>query len=376
KSSDIPSQTSRKPTVITVPTYEEVEANVPKPLYISPLPKPLKPIPPPEPIPGATVLLRACAARLDKERWHSSSNPKSAPTWEEYIKLYNHSTGSVIRSSIRRNTDKTTDKTVPNFKRVFIRRWFDKDRQNDSDEDSIDGNDDECFTEPNEKYPNDTNDFDHPIELDKEYPNDINDFGHPIELDEEYPNDTSDFGRPIEVDENGFTNNVSIIQKNNDIRVDDFSDHTDFRDKPYSNSLQEIQEENDYYDEHFDRSSRDDEPPNKRKKLICDTNHTVIPNSYDDNVESIEQINDAEHETILKKTQLAVTPDMDFFERLKILAPEAAAVYHEMEVVEESIDTDQANTHRVKNPYDKKAWFGKDTEKFYKVSNKDQKSFE
>ncbi|CAG8822413.1 21061_t:CDS:1, partial [Racocetra persica] len=309
-------QTSRKPTVITVPTYEEVEANVPKSLYISPLPRPLKPIPPPEPIPGATVLLRACAARLDKERWHSSSNPKSAPTWEKYIRLHNHSTGSVMRSSIRRNTgnlvkkrittlqtfdntDKTTDKTVPNFKRVFIRRWFDKDKQNDNDEDSIDGNDDECFIEPNEKYPNDTNDFDHPVELDKEYPNDINDFGHPIELDEENPNDTSDFDRPIEVDENGFTNNTSIIQKNNDIRVDDFSDHTDFRDKPYSNSLQEIQEENDYCDEHFDRSSRDgDELPNKRKRLIYETSNTVIPNSCDDNVESIEQINDAEHEII------------------------------------------------------------------------------
>ncbi|CAG8467288.1 21447_t:CDS:2 [Dentiscutata erythropus] len=43
---------------------------------------------------------------------------------------------------------------------------------------------------------------------------------------------------------------------------------------------------------------------------------------------------------------------MDFFERLKILASKAAAVYHEMEVVEESTDTDQVNACRVKTPYD------------------------
>ncbi|CAG8660752.1 12009_t:CDS:2, partial [Cetraspora pellucida] len=256
KSFDLLSQSSRKPTVITIPTYEEVEANVPKPEYKSPHPKPLKPIPPPEPIPGATVLLRACATRLDKERWHSSSNPKSAPTWEEYIKMYNHSTSSVIRSSVRRDVGNLVKKRI---------------------------------TTPQ----------------------------------------TSD--------------------------------------KSYSNSSQEIQE-NDYCDEHSDRGSRDgDEPPNKRKILIYDTNHTEISNSCDDNVETIEQINDTEHEIIRKKTQLTITSDMNFFERLKILAPEAAAVYHEMEVIEESIDTDQPNTRRVKNPYDKKAWFGKDTEKFYKL---------
>ncbi|CAG8670262.1 10244_t:CDS:2, partial [Dentiscutata erythropus] len=453
KSFDIPRQASRKPTVITVPTYEEIEANVPKPVYELPPPKPLKPIPPPEPIPGATILARACAGRLDKEQWYNQSNPKSAPTWEEYIKMCDQSTRNIICSSIRQDCQDTDnlakkrlrmpdnkDKTKSNFKIAFIKKWCGE-NQNDSDEDSIDENDDVCLIEPNEKYPinindfdhpieldkeypNDINDFDHPIELDKEYPNDINnfdhpieldkecpndinDFDHPIELDKEYPNDIDDFGHPIELDiehsndtrnidhpieldiehsndtrninhhieveDNEFMNNASIIQKNNEIYAEDFSDRTSFGYKPYSGSSQESQEENDDYDELSNRDFRDgDEPPNKRQILTYDSNYTQAQDCNDDNVESIEYISDTENDAMrlrrrIKKTQLTITPDMDFFERLKIIAPEAAALYHEMEIVEESVDTDQANTSRVKTPYDNKIWFGKDTEKFYKL---------
>ncbi|CAG8467269.1 21446_t:CDS:2 [Dentiscutata erythropus] len=81
-----------------------------------------------------------------------SSNPKTAPTWEEHIKMCNQSTRSIIRSSIRRDTDNltknnqrmpyNTDKTESNFK------------------DSVDENGDECLIEPNEKYPININDFD------------------------------------------------------------------------------------------------------------------------------------------------------------------------------------------------------------------------
>ncbi|CAG8735269.1 17785_t:CDS:2, partial [Gigaspora rosea] len=369
KSFDTSRQTSRKPTVITVPTYEEVEPNVPKPTYKLPPPKFLKPIPPPEPIPGATVLSRACAGRLDKD---SPSNPKSAPTWEEYTKMCNQSTRSIILSSIcrdHRDTDNLAKKrprmpdnmgkTESNFKIAFIKKWCDGDNQNDSDEDSIDENGN---VEPNEKYPNNINDFDHPVELDREYPNDINDFDHPIELDTEYPNDSRSFDHPIEVDDSEFMNNFS-----------DFSGRTNFGDKLYSGSSQESQEENDDYDEHSNQDLRNgDEQPNKRQRLIYDSDYTQTPDSNDDNVESTEYISDTEHEAIrlrrrIKKTQLMITPNMDFFERLKILAPEAAALYHEMEIVEESTDTDQANTSRTKTPCDNKMWFGKDTEEFYKL---------
>ncbi|CAG8773262.1 579_t:CDS:1, partial [Dentiscutata heterogama] len=85
-------------------------------------------------------------------------------------------------------------------------------------------------------------------------------------------------------DGNEFMNNISIIQKNNDIYAVDFLDRTSFRFKSYSSSLQESQEGNDDYDERSNQGLKDGyKPPSKRQILIYDSNYTEAPDCNDKN---------------------------------------------------------------------------------------------
>ncbi|CAG8530412.1 1392_t:CDS:10 [Diversispora eburnea] len=74
-----------------------------------------------------------------------------------------------------------------------------------------------------------------------------------------------------------------------------------------------------------------------------------------------------EKEIVFRQT---VNSNMDFLERLKIMAPEAAAVYNDLEVIEESTETILANTRRVEITLDNKNWQKKDTDEFYKIGKK------
>lgn len=66
---------------------------------------------------------------------------------------------------------------------------------------------------------------------------------------------------------------------------------------------------------------------------------------------------------------------MDFLERLRIIAPEAASVYHDLEIVEESSETDLVNTRRAQITDDHRKWLKQDTENFYKVYPLSKKIF-
>ncbi|RHZ45240.1 hypothetical protein Glove_682g63 [Diversispora epigaea] len=173
--------------------------------------------------------------------------------------------------------------------------------------------------------------------------------------------------------------------------------------------------ENDEHEEHDSKISEsseteeeEKEPPKKRRKSYREINNHNDNDDYDDDYDGDYDDNDMEirkvkrrkenirHRKENRKENIKSRPkmmfrkrkfeisssspeiarqsinsnnsnsNMNFLERLKIIAPEAAAVYNDLEVIEESTETILANTRRVEITRDYKKWQKKDTDEFYK----------
>ncbi|CAG8576209.1 14790_t:CDS:2 [Acaulospora colombiana] len=323
---------SYKPTAISIPTSEEVWARLPKhhvPEHVS---QPKKQNLPQTSIPGAMIFSYATIGSEEYDRTSPDSIPsKLASSLHAYRKNINICKQPKIVPYEYNNVTYGRIPISSNFKAAFIEKWsLDTDLcEKTSSEPLVILN---ASSDDLQEYQSNTQS--HTEQLPKQrYVEDL--------IDDEYPHMNT-----YEVKESPRKRKHSFHETSNDQASQTRKLSSPNDDKETENTAH-INEEN--------------------------QSHNVSSSEiYSDNEERF--INSSSKFTLkrrgpkpsYKESLARINSNMDFLERLKILAPEAAAVYDDLEVVEESKDTDQVNTGHMKT-HDNKRWKTKDTEEFYKV---------
>ncbi|CAG8717355.1 6665_t:CDS:2 [Acaulospora morrowiae] len=325
---------SSKPTVISIPTSEEVRARLPKHPVLEHASQPTKQILPPAPIPGAMVFSYATLGLEQYGQTSLDSAPeKLAPDLQAYRKLVKICKRPRIESkecnNVTRGCPSISACSFPNFKAAFVKKWGLENGENDDDSSS------------HERMPGDS-----PPECQ------LNTLmceewwikrGHTESfMDDEHSHmDAREMRKPPKKLKNLLheTQNDSTIQT------------------PKSSTLNNDQETENIIHPSEGRqshqaSSSDDLCANDKEGVVT-TDPKFTLRRRDLNYSH-------------KEARSRITPNMDFIERLKILAPQAAAIYNDLEIVEESRDTDQVNTGRMKTHNNQK-WQTEETEEFYKL---------
>ncbi|CAG8717826.1 14989_t:CDS:2 [Acaulospora morrowiae] len=320
---------SSKPTVISIPTSKEVRARLTKHPVLEHASQPTKQILPPAPIPGAMVFSYATLGLEGYGQTSLDSAPdKLAPDLQAYRKHVNICKQPIIESkecnNVTRECPSISACSFSNFKAAFVKKWGLENGENDDDSSS------------HERMPE----------------SQLNTLmceewwikrGH-IEsfMDDEHSHmDAHEMKKPPKKLEN------LLHETQNDYTIQTPKSST------LNNNDQEV--ENIVYPsegrQSHQASSSDDQCANDKEDVVStDPKFTL-------------RRRDLKYSH--KEARSRITPNMDFLERLKILAPKAAAVYNDLEVVEESRDTDQVNTGRM--THDNQKWQTGETEEFYKL---------